>query len=255
MFKFVDDHEPKFDDNWVEGPPSTKSGFIFTKSDIEFLIGMPVIDFSLYVTAFSCNPIVEGADSWERLEFLGDSVLGFLIAKYLFDAFPGKNEGILTRIRVKFVSGKFLSKLAHNIGLHNFIIMSQKGLYRGWHTNPKSLEDAFEALIGAIYLDLGINAARQFFMSILTKHASMHDLLIDGNHKDRLAKHCRRLDLEKPCFTSQFERGGTNSLFIVDVFVGDTRMADGSGTTRKDAEQEACKNALLRMGIGDEYIT
>ena len=252
---YINDHTPKFDDNWVEGPPSTKSGSIFTKEDIEQLIGMPVIDFSLYITAFSCNPIIEGADSLERLEFLGDSVLGFLIAKYLYDAFPGKNEGILTRIRVKFVSGKFLSKLAYKIGLYNFIIMSQKGLYRGWHTNQKSLEDAFEALIGAIYIDLGINAARQFFMSTLTKHANIHELLIDMNHKDRLAKHCRRFELGKPQFTSQFERGGTNSLFIVDVCVDGRKLAEGSGTTRKDAEQDACRSALLNMGIGDEYIT
>lgn len=248
------DHTPKFDDNWIEGPPSTKCGTPFTSNDIEKLIGMPISEFKYYKTAFSYNPIEEDGESLERLEFLGDSVLGFLIAKYLYDVFPGKNEGILTRIRVKFVSGKFLSKLAYNIGLHNFIIMSQKGLYRGWHTNPKTLEDAFEALIGAIYLDLGINAARQFFMSVLAKHADINELLIDANHKDRLAKHCRNFGMDKPVFVSTFERGGTNSLFVVEARIDGVKFGEGSGSTRKDAEQEAARNALLRLGVGEEYI-
>lgn len=247
--------EPKYDDNWPEGPPSTKSGVMFTSEDIAHLIGMPVGDFGLYVTAFSYNPILEGGETFERLEFLGDSVLGFLIAKYLYDTFPGKNEGILTRIRVKFVSGKFLSKLALNLGLHNYIIMSQKGLYRGWNTNPKILEDAFEALIGAIYLDGGINAAKHFFMTTLAQHANIQELLIDSNHKDRLAKHCRRLSMGRPEFVIQFERGGANSLFIVGVHVDGNKFAEGSGTTRKDAEQDACNKALLHMGIGNEYIS
>jgi len=252
---FAIDHTPKFDDNWPEGSPGTKSGRLFTKEDIEQLIGMPVINFDLYIIAFSYNPIEEDGESLERLEFLGDSVLGFLIAKYLYDTFPDKNEGVLTRIRVKFVSGKFLSKLSAEMELHNYVIMSQKGLYRGWHTNPKILEDVFEALIGAIYLDLGINAARQFFMGALMKHVNLHELLVDSNHKDRLAKHCRRLEIGKPEFVTHFERGGTNSLFVVGVTVDGRTLAEGSGTTRKDAEQEACCNALFSMGIGMEFIS
>ncbi|AGE57525.1 RNase III [Acanthocystis turfacea Chlorella virus NTS-1] len=248
------DHTPKFDDNWPAGGPNTKRGTMFTKGEIESLIGMPVCDFNLYVTAFSYNPLEENGETFERLEFLGDSVLGFLIARYLYDVFPGKNEGVLTRLRVKFVSGKLLSKLAHQLGLHEFIIMSQKGLYRCWHTNPKTLEDAFEALIGAIYLDLGINAARQFLMSVLTKHVNIYELMIDANHKDRLAKHCRTLNLAKPTFVTTFERGGTNSMFVVEARIDNVSHGEGTGTTRKDAEQAAARTALLRLGIGDEYI-
>jgi ribonuclease-3 len=251
----IDDGDsPKYDDNWPSGPPSTKSGVLFTKEDVERLVEMPIIDFSLYVTAFSYNPIIEGADTLERLEFLGDSVLGFLIAKYLYDNFPGVNEGILTRIRVRFVSGKFLSKLARDIGLSRFIIMNQKGLYRCWHNNASVIEDAFEALIGALYLDLGINAAKEFFMSVLSKHANLRDLLTDGNHKDRLTKHCRRLELAKPIYKTAFERNGFNSLFVVDVTVDGRKMSEGTGTTRKDAEQAAARSALLHMGIPDEFI-
>jgi ribonuclease-3 len=245
---------PKFDDNWPEGGPSTKSGILFSKEDIERLVGMPVIDFSLYVTAFSVNPIIEGAESLERLEFLGDSVLGFLIARYLYDNFPGVNEGILTRIRVRFVSGKFLSKLAGNIGLGNFVIMSQKGLYRGWNNNPKVLEDSFESLIGAIYLDLGLNAAKYFFMNVLGKHANLRELLVDGNHKDRLSKYARLMELAKPSYETIFERGGMNSFFQVSVSTDGRKLAEGTGTTRKDAEQEAARLALLNFGVGDEYI-
>ena len=81
------------------GPPSTKSGIMFTKEDIEKLTGLPVVNFSYYFTAFSYNAIEEGGSTYETLEFVGDSVLGFIIAKYLYDTFPGKGEGVLGRAR------------------------------------------------------------------------------------------------------------------------------------------------------------
>jgi ribonuclease III len=244
----------KFDDNFPTGPPSTKSGILFNKNDIEKLVGMPIIDFSYYLTAFSYNALEEGGPTYERMEFVGDSVLGFIIAKYLYDNFPEKDEGVLTRLRVKFVSGKFLSGIAFDLGLHNYIIMNQKGLYRGWHTNPSILEDVFEALIGAIYLDLGINAARHFFMTALDKHTNIHDLLIDTNYKYRLTKHLRQMQLPKPVFVTTFERGGANSLFVVDVMVGEQKASTGTGKSRKDAEQNGSKLALEFLGVPEEYI-
>ncbi|AGE54324.1 RNase III [Paramecium bursaria Chlorella virus NY2B] len=246
---------PNTDDNFPEGPPSTKSGVMFTKNDIEYLIGMPIIDFEYYKTAFSYNAIVEGESTYERMEFVGDSVLGFIIARYLYDNFPGKDEGFLSRLRTKFVSGKFLSSIALRMGLHNFVIMHQKGLYRGWNTNPRILEDVFEALMGAIYFDLGINAAKQFFMSTLVKYADIHNLMIDTNYKDRLLKHTRKIELQRPEFVSVFEKGGANPSFVVDVVINGQKISTGTGKSRKDAEQNASKLALYSMGIGEEFIS
>ena len=88
-------------DDLYPGPPSTKSGVLFTKEDIEKLTGLPIVNFSYYFTAFSYNAIVEGGSTYETLEFVGDSVLGFIIARYLDDTFPGQGAGVLTRLRTQ----------------------------------------------------------------------------------------------------------------------------------------------------------
>lgn len=237
------------------GPPSTKSGIMFTKEDIEKLTGLPVVNFSYYFTAFSYNSIEEGGATYETMEFVGDSVLGFIIAKYLYDTFPGKSEGVLTRLRTKLVGGKFLSKLALDLGLHDFIIMNQKGLYKGWNKNPRIVEDVLEALVGAIYLDLGIPAARQFFMTALNKHANMHDIMTDTNYKDRLLKYARSVDLGKPEFVTTYERGGGSPSFVVDVNLNGRKVAEGTGRSRKDAEQNGSRTALHNFGVKEEYIS
>lgn len=237
------------------GPPSTKSGIMFTKGDIEKLTGLPVVNFSYYFTAFSYNSIEEGGTTYETLEFVGDSVLGFIIARYLYDTFPGKGEGVLTRLRTKLVGGKFLSKLALDLGLDNFIIMNQKGLHKGWNKNPRIVEDVLEALIGAIYLDLGIPAARQFFMTALQKHANIHDIMTDTNYKDRLLKYARSVDLGKPEFVTTYERGGGSPSFVVDVHLSGRKVAEGTGRSRKDAEQNGSRTALHNFGVKEEYIS
>lgn len=242
-------------DDFFPGPASTKSGVLFTQRDIENLIGFPIIDFSYYITAFSYNALEEGGKTYETLEFVGDSVLGFIIARYLYDTFPGKDEGVLTRLRTKLVGGKFLSKLSLDLGLQNYIIMNQKGLHKGWYTNPRIAEDVLEALIGAIYLDLGIPAARQFFMSLLQKYGNMHDILTDRNYKDRLRNYSRLICMGTPEFVTTFERGGTLPSFIVDVLLSGKKVSEGVGKTKKDAEQDGSRKALYNFGIGDEYIT
>jgi ribonuclease-3 len=237
------------------GPPSTKSGIMFTKGDIEKLTGLPVVNFSYYLTAFSYNAIQEGGSTYETLEFVGDSVLGFIIAKYLYDTFPGKDEGVLTRLRTKLVSGKFLSRLAIDLGLQDFIIMNQKGLYKGWNKNPRIVEDVLEALVGAIYLDLGIPAARQFFMTALQKHSNVHDIMTDTNYKDRLLKYAKSVELGKPEFITTYERGGGSPSFVVDVNLNGRKVSEGTGRSRKDAEQNGSRIALMNFGLKEEYIS
>lgn len=232
-----------------ELPPSTSSGVMFTKDDIERLVGMEIIDMSYYITAFTYNTV-----TYERMEFIGDSVLGFVITRFLYESFPDKDEGFLTRLRTKFVSGKFLASIAQKVGLQNFVIMHQKGLMKGWNSNPRILEDVFEALIGAIYLDLGINAAKQFFMGVLERHANLAEIMVDSNYKDRLLKHARKVKLDRPQFVTVFQRGGVNSHFIVDIMVGDHKVATGVGKTLKEAEQCGSRIALYNFGEPEQFI-
>ena len=233
-----------------ELPPSTSSGGIFTKEDVENLIGMQIIDMKYYMTAFTYNTV-----TYERMEFIGDSVLGFVITRFLYESFPDKDEGFLTRLRTKFVSGKFLASIALKVGLQNFVIMHQKGLSKGWNSNPRILEDVFEALMGAIYLDLGVNAAKQFYMGVLAQHANMSEVMVDSNYKDRLLKHARKEEMERPEFVTIFEKGGANPHFIVDIVIAGNKISTGVGKTRKEAEQCGSRLALQAFGVPERFIS
>ncbi len=239
-----------------DAPPSTASGMPLTRETIERIVGSPVLSFELYETAFTQKSAVgpDRPQSYERLEFVGDSVLNFVIAKFLYDSFPDKDEGFLTKLRTKLVSGKFLSTVSWRLGLHEYVVMNQKGLYRGWNANHSILEDVFEALIGAIYLDLGIATARDFIMMILRTQADLNDILVDTNHKDRLSKHLKKLNMDSMVFETLHETGGANASFVVSVSSGGKLLATGDGKTKKDAEQAASKKALVLLGVPDELI-
>jgi ribonuclease-3 len=241
----------EFDD-----PPSTASGVPLDRHMIERMLGFPIVTFELYETAFTQKSAVgpNRPQSYERLEFVGDSVLNFVIAKFLYDSFPDKDEGFLTKLRTKLVSGKFLSMVAWRLGLHEFVIMNQKGLSRGWNANLSILEDVFEALIGALYLDLGIAVARDFIMAIVGTYADLNDILLDTNHKDRLVKHLNKMEMDPIAFETLHETGGANAAFLVSVSSGTRVLATGEGKTKKDAEQAASKNALTILGVPDELI-
>jgi ribonuclease-3 len=238
-----------------DAPPSTISGLPLHQHDIERITGIPVVSFGPYVTAFThksaCGP---NDDSYERMEFVGDSVLNFVVAKYLFDNFPGKDEGFLTRLRTKLVSGKFLSTLAWKMGLQNLIVMNQKALSRGWNANHRILEDVFEALVGAVYLDLGMIAARDFILTTIRQHADFNDVMVDTNHKDRLSRHLRKLGVAPATFAVVHESGGANALFVVEATTGDAVIGRGEAKTKRDAEQHASRDALRRLGVPDETI-
>lgn len=239
-----------------DAPPSNASGVPLSKETIERIVGFPILTFDLYKTAFTQKSAVgpNHPESYERLEFVGDSVLNFIIAKFLYDSFPDKDEGFLTKLRTKLVSGKFLSTVAWRLQLHEYVIMNQKGLYRGWNANHSILEDVFEALIGALYLDLGIAVTRDFIMMVLRTYADMEDILLDTNYKDRLSKHLKKLNMDPAVFETVFETGGANASFVVNVLSGTQLLASGNGKTKKDAEQAASKEALVKLGIPDEMI-
>ena len=124
------------------------------QSKLEDLVGTKINNLTLYQKAFTHKSAIkeyeELNDSFETLEFMGDSVLGFVITKFLFDKFEAKQEGFLTKARTKLVRSETLAGLARKLGLHEWVLMDEKGMRNGWNNNPKILEDVFEALVGAI---------------------------------------------------------------------------------------------------------
>jgi ribonuclease-3 len=142
----------------------------FNQQDIENLVGTKIKNLSLYQRAFTHKSALKEYDqfneSFETLEFMGDSVLGFIITKFLFDRYEKRQEGFLTKARTKLVRSETLAAIALKLGLNNMVLMDEKGQRNGWNNNPKILEDVFEALVGAIYMDLGLLHAKEFVLRI-----------------------------------------------------------------------------------------
>jgi ribonuclease-3 len=135
---------------------------------VNALVGTKVKDLALYRRAFTHKSALKRysglTGSYETLEFMGDSVLGFIITKHLFDLHEKEQEGFLTKARTKMVRGKTLCEISKVLGLDKLILMDEKGERNEWNTNEHIMEDAFEALVGAIYLDLGMVHARTLYL-------------------------------------------------------------------------------------------
>jgi ribonuclease-3 len=221
------------------------------KSEIDHLIGIKVNNLSLYQQAFTHKSAMKKytlTDSFETLEFIGDSVLGFVITKYLFDTYKGRDEGFLTKARTKLVRGETLARIATHIKLDTWILMDDKGMRNNWHRNPKVLEDVFEAVIGAIYMDLGLVHAKRFILDIFTNPQiiDMNCLMIDDNHKDRLMRHCQANKWELPQYPIDSH---INGVFVVTALIHGNLMGIGSARNKKQAEQEAAQETLKQLGI------
>ena len=221
------------------------------RKQIDDLVGTKVKDISLYLRAFTHKSALKKytlTESFETLEFMGDSVLGFVITKMLFDQYEERQEGFLTKVRTKMVRGNTLTGIALKLGLDKWILMDDKGIRNGWNTNEKILEDAFEALIGAIYLDLGLIHAKKFILQIYSNPSmvDMESLMVDDNYKDRLMRYCQQIKIDLPQYPIDFHNNG---IFGVSVVVDGHTVASGSAKNKKQAEQNAAQEAIRLLGI------
>ena len=215
-----------------------------TKPQIEHLVGTKIKNLDLYQKAFTHKSALKEYEklneSFETLEFIGDSVLGFVITKFLFDQYESRQEGFLTKARTKLVRGETLARIAKILGLEHIVIMDEKGMRNGWNNNPKILEDVFEALIGAIYMDLGLLHAKEFVLRIYNdpKHIDMNLIMLDDNFKDHLMRYCQLNNLQLPEYRVSAHHEG---IFYIDIFVNGHFMSRGTAKSKKQAEQNAAK--------------
>ena len=179
----------------------------------------------------------------ERLEYLGDAILDAIIADYLYASFPEKDEGFLTQLRSKIVKRKQLNKLAYNLGISSFLISNTNA----GQTRVNLLGNAFEALIGAIYLDKGYERSRRFVIrKILRKHLDVERLARrESDFKSRLIEWAQK-NKQEISFVSKAEtRPDTQeSYFSSQVMLADRELGKGTGHSKKDAEQKAAEEAL-----------
>jgi ribonuclease-3 len=184
----------------------------------------------------------------ERLEFLGDAILGAIVCELLFLKFPEYLEGELTRVKSVVVSRHTCAKISRKLGFDEFLVLG-KGMGSQEETPPSVLADVFESLIGAIYLDGGMEAAKRF----IVKHIEAEiDLAVGGhggvNYKSNLQQVSQRQFGETPTYLLLDEKGPDHSkCFKISAQIGRQRYAPAWGRNKKDAEQRAAMNALSQL--------
>lgn len=185
----------------------------------------------------------------ERLEFLGDAVLELAVTRYLFDHFENP-EGELTSFRAALVNGDMLGKIGRELGLQDFLLMSRGEAKDTGRARGYLIANAMESVIGAIYLDQGYDAAKDF----IEKHIMMrlNEVLTQGLHTDPKS-HFQELAQEKTGITPNYrvlkEWGPDHDRhFTAGVFLEEELVAEGEGASKQDAQREAAKQGLIKKG-------
>ena len=222
-------------------------------AELEKVIGCSIKNKSYYIQALTHRSFLEQNNEYdisnERLEFLGDSVLSLSVAEYLFDEFPDRDEGFLTKVRAKLVNKMTLAEAAEKINLVRFILVSNNVKNTFMPGAKTILSDAFEALIGAIYLDTGLNEATEFIERVLIEPNSKEGVyLIDENFKSQLLEYAQANRLDNPSYMVVSEAGPQhNRTFTIKVMIGDIEYGIGKGKNKKSAEQNAAHSALVKI--------
>ncbi|HUL43822.1 MAG TPA: ribonuclease III [Bacteroidota bacterium] len=189
----------------------------------------------------------------ERLEFLGDAVLNLVIAEYLFRADQSAREGDLTKVRSRLVNRKALTVYAQHRNISEFLLISPSALQIPGRGMETILSDAFEALIGAIYLDSGYASAKEFVEGCLEEVLETGDLRVeDENFKSQLLELSQSRGLGFPRYVTIREEGPDHDrTFTIEVMLGSQSYGVGFGKNKKDAEQGAAERALQLIDAQD----
>lgn len=179
----------------------------------------------------------------ERLEFLGDSVLGMVVAEFLYKNFPSKDEGFLSKIRSKIVNGQTLGELSEKTELDK--LMVSKAIDKD--ATQHILGDLFEAFIGALYLDRGLKKTRKFIINrVVKKHVDLVTVIKnDTNYKSSLIEWAQKnkiqINFDTKCIDNSQPH---NPLFETKIFLNENKIGFGEGRSKKEAEQMAAKEAI-----------
>ena len=214
--------------------------------EIEKIIGYRFSNGELLKRALSHRSSVEDEPSNERLEHLGDAVLGLVVSEFLFNKFPEMDEGELTKLKASLVNEAVLWKVAGKFKLGEFIFLSKEEEKSGGRNKPSIVSDAIEALLGAIYLDGGLAAVRKFIARfILSDFENLANDKATYNYKGELLEMMQGQGLGMPRYETLEENGPDHmKVFDIAVSVDGIQYGDGKGSTKKEAEQKAAKMAL-----------
>ncbi|MCP5064638.1 MAG: ribonuclease III [Ignavibacteriae bacterium] len=224
-------------------------------SMIEKLVGVKPKDSQYFIKAFTHRSYLETTreeiKSNERLEFLGDAVLGKIIAELLFHKYPNQDEGYLTKVRSYLVNKESLEEVGYHLKLHEYIFLNDKYLTNDKRKLGNVVADTVEAFIAAIYLDMGEAKVNAFINRNIVTHLSKNGLLdYDKNFKGQLLEYSHAQKLQTPSYTIVEQIGPQHDkTFKIRVNVGEEYFGEGEGPNKKTAEQEAALNTLKMIGV------
>ena len=182
----------------------------------------------------------EGTGPNEKLEFLGDSVLGLIVTEHIYTNYPELSEGQLSQLRAVVVGRNSLNVVAEEIDLEKYLKLGEASV------SPALLEDAVEAVIGAIYLDSGWLEAKAFVIDVLGDRIEEFSKKNNEDSKSRLKKIFEKQSLPKPRYSIHSDGPDHDKTFFVSIHVGDDIIGKGKGSSKKEAEQVAATEALKK---------
>jgi len=192
-------------------------------------------------------------ESYERHEFLGDSMLGASVSNYLWDRFPTAEPGFLTDLRKKIVNNKTLGTICQEIGLDKYYVISRhvEDACAG-RGNLEKLGDVMEAFLAAVWEDCGrdFKIFHTFVSSLIEKHLKMTQLILKNeNYKDQFQKHCQKVLKFTPTYVQVTQELNLFTMAVVDPTRREAVYGVGKASTKQQAEQNACKDALTRLNL------
>ena len=241
---------------------AVKLGFLSTKKSpeelflIKFIINhfgyrpSTLTHFKLAVSHRS-GDIKEDIESNERLEFLGDAMLGAIVGEFLFRKYPNQDEGFLTEIRSRIVRRESLNAIATRMGIEKIV---QYNKYDRGLSRSHIFGNALEALIGAIYLDRGYELTRHFVLNELIKNYIDLDTIekTDTNYKNQLLTWAQKNMVSITFEELDEKQEGVKRMFTIGIKMDETIIATGTGYNKKDAGQVAAQNAMQHLGISNK---
>jgi ribonuclease-3 len=218
------------------------------------ILGVKTKNIYIYELAFRHKSVsVYGKnghrDSYERLEFLGDAVIGLVVADYLFKKFPFKTEGFLTNLRSKIVCGKNLSKISQKLGFENLILVQQ-------NMNMFSATgDVLESIIGAIYIDKGFKYTKKVVLErIINMHVDIEELVeTETNFKSRLIEWAQKEKVELHFHLKDTKTVQSKKQYVVAVEINGTNIAEATHQSIKETEQLAAEKAIEILKETNRY--
>lgn len=256
--------------------PYNSNNKLITQTDIINIMetlninNFKINDILLYKTAFIhksyCEELYANTDfnniddslelqksSYETMEFLGDSILGSIVSSYLYERFYkvyGENEGFLTYLKNRIVCGESLCELAKKLGLNKHIVISKHIEDKcDGRNNANILEDVFEALIGAIYLDNDYDTVKNILLNIIEKHVDFTDFIIkNNNYKEQIIKYLQHNFKENPMYIDKEDEHDDN-LYFCELMFQNNVISRGQGKSKKKSQQDASKNALVHYNV------